>query len=428
MRIAKSILFLSFLIFISSCSDDDDPITGTISGTVIDKVSGNVIGSAYIVTTPPSESVVSDSEGMYLIENVLPGDHTLVCEKEGYYKTHISINVQAGRTTNAIIPMLSIVDGNNPPENMKLKSPLFASKVRFETVIFTWDCDDNDGDKITYSLFLGKSKESLVLIAENIQNKSYQLNEIEDSTKYYWMIIAKDYYGATMESEVWNFDTEIKQGIPDQGGELVLYLPFDGDANDYSGNNLHGEVTDAQLVADRRENSFSAYSFNGSSSYINIEHSELFNKLENFTIACWVKPYSEPGKPVGNHIDIISRSSSAGGYYLGLTTSFNPEFWYGTVNGTDDYLRPGSVLSPGTWTHYAFVYSSELEDISGIGKMYLNGNLIATKKLVRPRGVELDMKIGCRNDFESFYHGSVDEIYIFSRALKESEVKDIVAQ
>jgi hypothetical protein len=424
MKIATSVLCLSFLILISSCSDDDDPITGTISGTVIDKVSGNVIGSAYIVTTPPSESVVSDSEGLYLIEGVLPGDYTLVCEKEGYYKTHISINVQAGRTTNAIIPMLSEVDGNHTPEDLELKSPTLGSKVKYETLTFSWNCEDPDEDKLTYSLYLGKSDDKLSLIADNIKTKNYKYKGLEDSTKYYWKVIAKDTYGATAESEVWHFGTELLATSVNEGG-LILYLPFDGDANDYSGNNLHGEVMGAVLGLDRNGNSNSAYIFNGTSGYINIEDSELFNQLDNLTIACWVKPDANPGKPLDTHIDIISRSSSLGGYYLGITTKHNPEFWYSTIQGGSDFVGSNATLAPDVWSHYAFVFTSMPGELSGYGKLYINGNIVATKVLAKPRGVNLDMKIGCRNDFACYYSGRVDDVYIYNKALTDLQIKEL---
>ena len=61
--------------------------------------------------------------------------------------------------------------------------------------------------------------------------------------------------------------------IPTNG--LVAWYPFNGNANDSSGNGNNGTVHNATLSADRFNNPNSAYSFNGSSSYIKRRHSIL---------------------------------------------------------------------------------------------------------------------------------------------------------
>ena len=54
--------------------------------------------------------------------------------------------------------------------------------------------------------------------------------------------------------------------IPTDG--LALYYPFSANANDASGNQNHGIVTNAQLTADRFGNENSAYTFDGDDDYI----------------------------------------------------------------------------------------------------------------------------------------------------------------
>ena len=55
--------------------------------------------------------------------------------------------------------------------------------------------------------------------------------------------------------------------IPSEG--LVAWYPFNGNANDESGNENHGTVNGATLTADRFGNVNGAYSFDGGS-HINI--------------------------------------------------------------------------------------------------------------------------------------------------------------
>ena len=59
---------------------------------------------------------------------------------------------------------------------------------------------------------------------------------------------------------------QIPSYIPTSG--LAAYYPFTGNANDLSGNGHNGTVTGATLTTDRFGNPNSAYSFNGTSSYI----------------------------------------------------------------------------------------------------------------------------------------------------------------
>ncbi len=49
---------------------------------------------------------------------------------------------------------------------------------------------------------------------------------------------------------------------------LLAYYPFSGNANDSSGNGKHGTVNGASLTSDRCGKANSAYSFNGTSAYI----------------------------------------------------------------------------------------------------------------------------------------------------------------
>ncbi|MGK5093982.1 hypothetical protein WDW89_18465 [Deltaproteobacteria bacterium TL4] len=56
--------------------------------------------------------------------------------------------------------------------------------------------------------------------------------------------------------------------IPTNG--LVAYYPFNGNANDESGNWNNGTVNGATLTTDRHGNANKAYSFDGADDYINI--------------------------------------------------------------------------------------------------------------------------------------------------------------
>ena len=67
---------------------------------------------------------------------------------------------------------------------------------------------------------------------------------------------------------------------------LVAWYPFNGNANDESGNGNNGSVNGATLTTDKDGNEDSAYSFDGMANEIIISHSDEMNSDE-MTISVW---------------------------------------------------------------------------------------------------------------------------------------------
>ena len=69
---------------------------------------------------------------------------------------------------------------------------------------------------------------------------------------------------------------------------LVAYYPFDGNANDESGNVYHGTVNGASLTTDRNENPNSAYRFDGVNDYIETSYSPIVHQGDS-SLNLWIK-------------------------------------------------------------------------------------------------------------------------------------------
>ena len=67
---------------------------------------------------------------------------------------------------------------------------------------------------------------------------------------------------------------------------LIAYYPFNGNANDESGNGRNGIVNNANLATDRFGNNNSSYSFNGYNSHIDIGN---INYIYDCSISLWFK-------------------------------------------------------------------------------------------------------------------------------------------
>ncbi len=79
---------------------------------------------------------------------------------------------------------------------------------------------------------------------------------------------------------------QVPSYVPTNG--LVGYWPFNGNANDESGNGNNGTVNGATLTTDRNGNGNAAYSFDGVDDYIDNTSNGLPFGNTNRTINCWI--------------------------------------------------------------------------------------------------------------------------------------------
>jgi hypothetical protein len=68
---------------------------------------------------------------------------------------------------------------------------------------------------------------------------------------------------------------------------LVAWYPFNGNANDLSGNNLNGTSYGATLTTDRFGNNNNAYYLNGAS-FIGVPHNPILNPFP-ISLCAWIK-------------------------------------------------------------------------------------------------------------------------------------------
>lgn len=78
-------------------------LKGSITGVVKDFDSDQPIQNVNITTSPPSSSVVTSSDGSYQLQGIGTGNYTVSASKSGYETNSVTINVQAGQTTQAVI-------------------------------------------------------------------------------------------------------------------------------------------------------------------------------------------------------------------------------------------------------------------------------------------------------------------------------------
>ncbi len=205
---------------------------------------------------------------------------------------------------------------------------------------------------------------------------------------------------------------------------LVAWYPFNGNANDASGNGNNGIVNGATLSTDRFGNANAAYDFNGISSYIDIPQNAILNGLTtNFTLSAWIY---QRGINQNFGYRIIDKCPA------GLPDGWTFDTWDGSSYRRLRLQAAGSY-NPNVIgaTFYSLMqWHHVVATVSGTtGKVYLDGNLDGSGDVGSIPQNMLDVFIGRANigcgggcGIEEFFNGLIDEVRIYNRALSDSEI------
>jgi hypothetical protein len=206
----------------------------------------------------------------------------------------------------------------------------------------------------------------------------------------------------------------LKPEIPEEG--LVAYYPFNGDANDESGNGNHGTLHEVLLILDRFGNSNCAYSFNGIDAYIDVESTGIPNNPAVMTQCAWIKI---PAGAFQNEEKVIltRRHLDDGTDWSTLMISEGKAVLSLDDRGYKHDAISNSNVNDGIW-HF-------LVGINDYGKytIYVDGQLqgrIVDNHLMD--GSILNLHIGHHGAWNNWWDGTLDDIRIYDRALSEAEI------
>ena len=215
---------------------------------------------------------------------------------------------------------------------------------------------------------------------------------------------------------------QVPSYVPTSG--LVGWWPFNGNANDESGNGNNGTVTGAQLTNDRFGTN-KAYSFNGNSDYIRMLNPGPLG-ITSRSVSVWVKTtdsstYSIVVSWGGN--DLSGQDFNLWSNYDCIGFTFDINYSARTYN---------SNFTNGQWNHYVVVFDNSIGSTISSIKVYQNGSLLSTVcasttnngiiNTVGSNPIYVGRYHGLSKDF---LNGSVDDIGIWNRALTQQEVTNL---
>ena len=207
-------------------------------------------------------------------------------------------------------------------------------------------------------------------------------------------------------------------GLPVPTDGLIAYYPFDGNADDYSGNGNHGTIIGNVVSApDRFGNPNSAYRFPGEAfNYISVPDADILH-LDAFTLSAWV--YTDAEDYGGGYLINKGRDIYNGSYRLyvrgiGATTQYG---------GTNDV----SVEENPTVGQWHLITGTVEGDYA---RFYIDGVLQDEKTLsgtfscnnTEPLTLGAHYYSGVPTFWAYTLNGVMDEVRIYNRVLTQQEV------
>lgn len=200
---------------------------------------------------------------------------------------------------------------------------------------------------------------------------------------------------------------------------LVAYYPFNGNANDESGNALHATVNGAVLTADRFGTPNSAYYFND---YANIFRDAFVSTNPSLSVSAWFKtdPDETQGRLVEhvwgtgawllNYYNLAPTGSVVQGNFLGVN-------W--PANTNEKAIIQAEGVRTSVWEHAVIQFDGQADLIS----IYLNGVLSHSA----PVSWQLDpninrLYIGGQTQAAEYFKGCIDSVRVYDRALSADEI------
>lgn len=209
---------------------------------------------------------------------------------------------------------------------------------------------------------------------------------------------------------------------------LIAYYPFNTNANDSSGNALHGKAYGTKLTCDRFGQEESAYFFDGNSFIEVLHNSKLSFGNSQFSLAAWTKFCNV----LPDYSGIIAKGPTTifyPGYQLTIASSNRLTTQLGDSSLFGIERRGLTPLNDGKW-HFVVLTVKPESDKDDIVSLYVDGKLEAYQQIYTHRaGLDVSLSyttslfIGKDRNSVRFFKGAIDDIRIYRGALSDSAIQ-----
>ena len=335
--------------------------------------------------------------------------------------TGATVNWQAPDTEGAYEIILTVTDAalNSDSDTLQLQvvpeinvAPQIISLVKDQDyvapgTILGLSCEafDGNGDALTYTWTAD---------AGGITGQGSEVEWASPLTEgiYTISVTVEDEYGASAQRS-----TNILVKVFSAGsGDLIAYYPFTGNANDVSGNNLHGAVSGALPTEDVNGDASRAYFFDGLNDNILVPNDNLLNFTGAITVTCWAKA----AQLNDNELFILSHGSWQSRWKISVIPEHKVRWTVNSSAGPIGDLDSEMELEVDSFYHIGATYDGELM------ALYINGKLHSYRPMSGPiRTTDYALLMGQMLPGITTYNfrGVLDEVKIYDYALTPEQLK-----
>jgi hypothetical protein len=208
----KKQLFIMFLVLMASCSYDQNPLienAGYLEGEIETYTGASKIrpvAGVKVTTLPSSLEAISNEDGKFYIDNIAAGDYIVKLQLKDHYGAYLPAVVLADKKNEISCTILPYDPTNIAPIAPKTPYPQSNGSVYDTALVIAWTCSDPDSNPIYYDVYFSEQNppRKCIKYAQREKN-SVKVSGLKTGTTYYWQVKVRDYPGAEVFSDVWNF-------------------------------------------------------------------------------------------------------------------------------------------------------------------------------------------------------------------------------
>jgi hypothetical protein len=396
-----------------------------VNDVVIDYTSGEIVTNypprIKSLATDELEVLKNDSTDIYCTAVDRDEDNLIYgwsVESGTFLNNGASIKWIAPNDTGKFTIQVGVSDGNETVDKQieihvvnKFNTAPLINKINAEprkidlgqTSEIECSAVDNEDDEIFYNWFSS---------AGTINGSASKINWTAPTEEgnYYIKCTVSDEDGASNSDSI---AVEVRDFSITQSGDLILNLPFNGNALDESGNNNETTLNGAALTTDRFGDYQTAYKFDGINDNIRVANSTLLNFSTSITLNLWLnidELYEREQYP-------ISHGNWENRWKISISNS-RIRWTIKTSAGVTD-LDSETIITKGTWYNITGLYSGE--DM----ELYINGKLDAFKYWngsINSSPVDLTIGQSIPDDNQYSFKGKIDDVRLYDYALPYDEI------
>jgi hypothetical protein len=200
---------------------------------------------------------------------------------------------------------------------------------------------------------------------------------------------------------------------------LVAYYPFNGNANDMSGNNNNCKVQGTRLTTDRFGKSNSAYYFDGESAMMFTDIKNMHDLSTPHSLSWWyetdtIQSFAD-SLGAGNMFALVDTSSG-----IGVQSGFRAPAYH--TSGFDVWKWGGGTFLQNDIPavkvrhHCAYLFDGITH------RFFLDSKEVANSTAAPCKGIPKQLMFGNYPSGHQYLNGKLDDIYLYNRALTTREI------